>query len=477
MAKKVRIILGNSRSRVAGHLKIINKLHNTLKLKSPGYFFSDAWRKRQWDGYVRYVTENGTFNTGYIYQLLEQLDEWEIKYEIEDQRDTFKPLNTVTELGGMELRDYQLDAVNAFLKNKLGGMPFLRGILHEATNAGKNLIAAAIFASFSQKRKGIFLIDNTNIYEQAIKELGELLPGEIGRFDSRKQDISKRITICMVQTLAIRAKKNIKVRNWLGNQDIVIVDECDTVATRKDTKYIAQTCYNAPVRLGMSGTPLHHKDKTRNQEVINFFGKILHVTRNKELVEKGHSSRPTIRFVKGNKNLHKGITYQKEYEKCIVKNKSRNKKIWRITERALKKRKGPVVILIKLHKHIECLRKLIPFQLSNQISWEYIHNKTPNNQAVFRRFNKGKIDVLIASMIIRRGMNLKLMRTLINAAGGDSHSNLIQLLGRGLRREKGVKDEIDIWEFFDKGKYIQRHSKHRIRYYKQEDFPVKELYK
>lgn len=475
MAKRMRILIGNHRSRIIGDLKIIVKLHNTLRIKSPGYFFSEAWRNRQWDGYVKYVTETGTFMTGLIYQVVEQLEEWEVPYIIEDARETFRPKYDIKELGGLKMRDYQLEAVKAFLNNKIGGIPFRRGILHEATNAGKNLIAAAIFASFSSKRKGIFLIDNNSIYQQAVREITELLPGEVGRFDSRKKDISKRVTICMVQTLAIRLKKDSKVRRWLDQQDIFIADECDTVATRKDTKSIAQYCHNASVRLGMSGTPLHHKNKTRNQDVINFFGKIVHATTNLELVKKGHSSKPTIRIVSGNTHVIEPGDYKAEYEMGIIKNKKRNKKIWKITEKALKK--GPVVILIKYHKHIEKLKKLIPFALSNQYTWETVHHETVGRDKIFQDFNKGKIDLLIASMIIRRGMNLKLMRTLINAAGGDSHSNLVQLLGRGLRKEKGVKEKIDIWDFWDVGQYLRRHSGHRIRYYKGEGFPVRELYK
>jgi superfamily II DNA or RNA helicase len=471
----IRILVGNHRSRIVGDLKIILKLSKTLRLKSPGYFFSPAWRDRVWDGYINYVTETGTFMTGLIYQVTDLLDKWEIEYDVEDSRETFKPKHNITELGGLEMRDYQLAAVKAFLGHKFKGMYFRRGILHEATNAGKNLIAAAIFASFSDKRKGIFLIDNATIYEQALRELAQLLPGEVGRFDSRKIDTSKRITVCMVQTLANRAKKETKVKRWLSQQDIFIADECDTVGTRKDTKYIAQNCHTASVRLGMSGTPLHHKDKTRNQEVTNFFGKVLHVVRNKELVDKGHSSKPTIRFVTGyTGQAYKG-DYQKEYEIGITKNKKRNKKIWKIALKALDK--GPVVILFKYHKHLKYLIKYMPPELTNFYNYAHVHHETPNRTKILEQFNKGKIDVLVASMIIRRGMNLKLMRSLINAAGGDSHSNIVQLLGRGLRKEEGVKEEIDIWEFFDSGRYLQRHSKHRIRYYKQEDFPVKELYK
>ena len=74
-------------------------------------------------------------------------------------------------------------------------------------------------------------------------------------------------------------------------------------------------------------------------------------------------------------------------------------------------------------------------------------------------------------------MNLKLIRTLINAAGGDSWRNVLQIFGRALRKEAGVKEEVNVEDFMDEGRYLKRHSKHRINYYKKEGFPVGELYK
>jgi superfamily II DNA or RNA helicase len=79
-------------------------------------------------------------------------------------------------------------------------------------------------------------------------------------------------------------------------------------------------------------------------------------------------------------------------------------------------------------------------------------------------------------MIIKRGINLPLIRMLINAAGGDSETNVLQILGRALRKH-ATKDSVKVVDFYDEGAYLMRHSKHRVKFYKDQKFKVKELYK
>lgn len=468
---KIRIIIDNNRSRVVGSKRAVVMLHKTLRLRAPGYFYSPAWRSRAWDGYIKYVTETGTFATGLLDQVCKELKKLKYRYELEDSREHFKDLHEVTALGDLESRPYQLDAVKATLNNRFETVKFIRGILHEATNAGKNLIAASIMASFAEKRTGLFLIDNKEIFEQAVRELGELLPGQIGQV---KAGYSKwgRLTICMVQSLANLLKKDRKAKARLAMADIVLVDECDTTANLKTGKYCLGHCTEAPIRIGLSGTPLVHKDKTRNQNILAIFGPVIHRTSNKELVDQGYSAKPIIKFIRGNtKHIYPG-DYAKEYRRGIVKSRERAKITWRIVARAIRKEQTPVLILIKLHKQAEYLLKYCPGEIMDAFTIESVNHTTSNRVEIFKRFNDEKIPILISSMIIRRGKNIPIIRTLINAAGGDSQANALQLFGRLLRKLEGKKEKAYMFDFNDMGKYLQRHSKHRILWYKNEGFPI-----
>lgn len=492
MAKKkkvlpvIKILVDNQKSRLLAPLEDIITLRNKFKIRSKGYFFSPAYRSGQWDGYIRYITEaTGSFATGLLDQVIELLEASGYKWEITDKRVHFKPKWDITDLGDLTLRKDQLEAVRALLSHKVVGVRYMRGIMAEATNTGKSLIAGAIIASFAGKRTGILLVDSKDLYNQALSDFKKLFPGEVGQVNSKIFDM-KRINVCMVQTFGLRLNKYPEYRNWLAKCDYVIVDEADKLIGRKDCKRILGFAYNAPVRIALTGTALTHKGtakhkgdihkgSTRNQELLSYFGPIVHRRTNKENVDEGISAKPHITFHKGNEKKIPGLTWQEEYDRRVVRNKVRNAKVWKIVGKKMAERKLPIVILFKLHKHAKMLMKNCPPELSAVYNIKVIHGKVKSRYSAIEDFNKGKVDVLIASMIIQRGLNLPRMEVLINAAGGDSEAAVLQIFGRSLRIKKGKKS-VDLEEFWDQGKYISRHSKHRLKYYKDQQFEVKELY-
>lgn len=478
----ITIYVHNSKCRLAGDakkLKELEELEKIFKVKAKNYFWAPAFRKGHWDGYVRHIKQN-MISTGLLPALIEQIKLRKWKYELIDKRDNFKAVTKVTQVGDMELRDYQLDSVTSVLTNRLEGISFQRGILFEATNAGKNLIAAGLHSAYSAKRQTIFAVDDKTIFAQAIKELPELLgDDEVGYISSAKSTPWRKFMIIMVQTVGRRMLQDPKLRAKLASADILIFDEADKLIGRKDAREIMTAAYNAPVKIALTGTAQMSKDKNKNIDQIAYFGPVLHRTTNKDLVDKGHSAVPHITICTGSKKKGqiKYDSFQEAYFELIMRNKSRNKRIWKRVKRfVIDKEISPAVILIQYHEHADHLLKTVPEELRDY-NIEVLHGKTKNREGVFKRFEKEKIDVLICSMIIRRGKNLPLIRYLSNAAAGDNQANLLQILGRGLRKKAGIKDAIHIDDWYDNGKYLERHSKHRINWYKQEKFPVKEIYK
>lgn len=476
MKGKATILLNNQKSRVLTTRVIRMRLRDIMKIKAKNYFWSPAYRRGAWDGYVNYISEeNGVFSTGLLDQVIKHLRNFKVKITIEDDREVFKGIHIPKNLGGLKAYDYQEKARVLTLNHKIEGVRFQRGILDEATNAGKSLIAALVMASFSKKRRGLFLVNGKSLYEQALKDFEKLLPGEIGQVNAKKT-IWKRINVCMVQTLGRRIKSNPHLRAELQKMDMVIVDEVDEVISRKDCQMILGQAFNATIRLGLSGTALLSKDKVRNQNVLAYFGPVIHTISNKELVDKGISTPPKIRFFLGNHKIRRDGDYQYELEYGIIKNVDRHRRIWERVRKHIEKGRVPIVILFRFHKHAMRIMRRIPedIELANRV--EVVHHETFNRVEILEDFNKGKIQVLLASMIIKRGLNLPKMKVLINAAGGDSHVTILQVLGRTLRKHKSKKI-VYIDEFWDMGMYLRRHSGHRITYYKNQKFGVSELYK
>jgi superfamily II DNA or RNA helicase len=477
MAKKVkaRIILNNQKSRLIADLKTKMQVRKVFAIKSKNAFWSPAFQKGDWDGWVRYIgEESGLFATGLIHQLCKHLDDLNVKYTIEDNRELFKDLHTPKELGGLKLFKHQEDSRASLVNNTFKGIRFQRGILNDATNAGKSLIAGSIIASFSRKRYALFLVNNKDIFDQALPDLQTMLgKEEVGWIKSASEN-PKRINVCMVQTLGARIKKDPKYRNLIAKSDIVIMDEADEVIGRKDAKQILTLAHNATIRIALTGTALKSKDPLKNQEQIAYFGPVLHVTTNKELVDKGISTPPIIKFTKGNDEIRNDSSWDEEYKWGILRNKIRHRRIWARVYKHASKDRLPILILFRHHAHAKRLMDMIPIEISKDFTVEVVHGKTPNRLEIFNRFNEGKIDILLASMIIKRGKNLPLIKVLVNAAGGDSEQVILQIFGRALRKHASKKRVI-IEEFWDIGKYLRRHSNHRKLYYKAQGFPVKEL--
>lgn len=473
---KLRIIVDNNKSRLLGDAELIHKLRETYKIKKPGYFFSPAYRKRVWDGYQRYITEGGLVSTGLLPELLPLMEKLKIGVSIEDRRIPIKISNLKETLKGEDLFAHQVESRNALFNNTLLGIPFMRGILNDATNAGKSYVLGSILNSLSNKHSCIIIINLTEIYEQLVVDLTKWFGKDVGQICAGEFKVG-RYTICMAQTLYARINKDMRIRETLANADCVIVDEAD-LAISKTYKTILGFCLNAPIRVGLTGTAFLSKlkkDEWKNRELKSFFGDELHSIRNNELVDKGFSTKPIIRIHTGNTTAKERGDFVLEKEKGIIKNKERNKKVWGICQKHNSKGRIPILILIQYHQHIKYLLKVLPEELGD-LTIQSVHHKTANRRQIFEDFNKGRIDILISSMIIKRGKNLPLIKALVNAAGGDSHSTILQILGRALRKHKSKK-KVYMDDFYDMGSYLQRHSRHRIRYYKAENFPVKELYK
>ena len=80
--------------------------------------------------------------------------------------------------------------------------------------------------------------------------------------------------------------------------------------------------------------------------------------------------------------------------------------------------------------------------------------------------------MLIASPIFGEGADIPSVRALIVADGGQSAANVLQKIGRGLRR-KALDNRLDVIDFADMThKWLTRHSQERLSLYLNEGFEV-----
>lgn len=468
----IKINLTNTRCKLVGDIKEGNLLRNSLRFKHPNSWFLRRHMPKGWDGNVYDITENWTTKNGLVPKIINKCNELGIEWEIIDRRES-PVFQGVPNLLGKDfiIRDYQKDAVNSIVNNTLpDGTPFPIGVINAATNAGKTLIAAALHKSYKDV-KTLVLVNQADLFNQGLKEYPELLPNEdIGFIQGKKNNHWGNFTVGMVQTIS----RNIKIfRHKLEQVDIVIVDECD-LADNKTYKSVLNNLYNTTVRVGLSGSVYLSKLKKhqlKNNNIRSFFGEELFKITKMEMVEKGYSSKLVIKISQGGVGANHEGDYDLEYRNNITFNEARNRKIVERVWFNINRGRIPLIIICKFHDHVDEVFRYISQEFGDNYAIDFVHHKSPNRKNIIEAFRQGHLDILVASMIIKRGQNLPLTRCLINAAGGDSEENVLQIMGRGERKHHS-KTKTYLEDFMDVGHYIKRHSKHRIAYYKKQGFKV-----
>jgi superfamily II DNA or RNA helicase len=91
---------------------------------------------------------------------------------------------------------------------------------------------------------------------------------------------------------------------------------------------------------------------------------------------------------------------------------------------------------------------------------------------ILDRLTHDKLDVVVCSSVFQQAIDVPELRAIVNGAGGASVIATLQRLGRGTRRAEG-KDSFELWDIVDRGnRWLERHSRERIRAYEGEGYTV-----
>jgi len=468
----IQIELNNNKVRVSGNLKVLNKIHEDLKIRHPNAYYIRQYMPAGWDGKIKYLTDSGYAKTGLFPMIASLIEEYDEEYNLIDKRKELEFNEIPLIVGKFKARPYQKEAVQSIVYNEVNGVPFQRGIIGAATNAGKTLIAAMLYKSFPSI-KALILVNNKDLYQQFLDDMPQMFGDDWGYMQGDNLKWAD-IMVCMTPTLRNRIG-NTKFQQKLLEYGMVIFDECHLI-TSKTNKYVMTHLYNTFIRVGLSGTAFGHKNKTKNMDVRAFFGDELFVIKNIELMEMGYSTPIVVKIVKGNTKVTIKGNYAEEYKQGVSLSRERTRATLDRIEFYARRGRIPILIVGRYHEHVENLYSSIQARFGNRYRINYIHHKVKDRKRILDEFKSGAVDILVASLIIKLGQNMPLIKVMINAASGTSEINALQLIGRAVRIHKS-KQKVYYEDFYDEGAYLRIHSKRRIRYYKAEGFKVIELYK
>lgn len=444
-------------------------LDKMFSVEIPGAKYSENYKKKRWDGLEHFFNlKNKLILTGLLPDVMYYLTHspyGEYPFIIEDFRvnlPKFTPIISKT-LGHLTLRPYQYEAVikaNNYIADEFY---FPRGIIDGATNTGKSAIFSSILTHIEDV-KGLVFIHKKTTFDQLVDDLSKFFP-RVGIVNSEQCNFED-ITVCMQETVFSKIKKNNEfVLDNMQNYNTVIVDECHTAGS--DTYQKVLSNIDAGARFFVSGTALENKDMVKNVSIKGQSGDILYSISNKDLEEYGVSRKAIIKIYNNPTPAYKYSSYQEEQKAVIEESEERINLMLDLIEERLDK-----YILISCTKVTHGLKMYKAIQQRfPQVRSAFIHGDSKDRKYRLEDFKQGKLEILIASMILKEGVNIPIIDTLIYTSGGESIISSKQVIGRALRAKEG-HSTVEIIDFYDRGRWVEKHSLARLATYEREKFEV-----
>lgn len=474
--QKVEITLQNSNiGKLSGDRTVLMKLFDTFKLKHPSRFWIMKRGNSRWDGYIKYISERGTFRLGLFPKIYNTLISWGVKVKIKDLRlPVNMPKFVSREVGNKILYPRQIKALERLVFNKVGGIPFLIEAADLAVGFGKSLLFCALHETFKRKMRTVLLLNDSDLFNQFKDEIPPMLPGEDIRFIQGGKAKWGNFNVAMVQSVSQNIRK---YAQELANIDMVLIDEADII-DNKTYKGVIERLWNTKIRIGLSGTLYMSKLKKyeiHNMNVMSFIGEKVDEVKLIDQMKAGRATPVVVKMIDTDLGPEEDVMdYPHEYEEVI----SNNEKAYQVSlDRALfNARYGrlPMLIVTKFINHCESLYEFYEKRLrgmGKNYKIAYVHHETKNRKKILEDFRNGKIDILISTTIISRGKNFPTLKYLQNAASMDSNEKAIQILGR-LVRQHVDKNKAYLDDIMYKGHYLSRHARHRTNYYKNQKLKV-----
>lgn len=432
-----------------------------------GAHFNQAYKRGHWDGRKHlFDKKTQSFGAGLVGTVLRALKALKVDVEVVDntpappgQANGFD-LKTIE--FGVGKYDYQLGAVKAMLAHR-------RGIVKIATNGGKSSICAALAQHLGLPT--LILVPGIDLLHQTARVFCKYLdlPTEdIGLIGDGEYRIGKQITIAVMDSVV--SKIQAKDENFMAVKDnwmLVIVDECHVSGS--DTAFEALDALPAPLRYGVSGTPMDRSDGA-TVRLLAQTGDIIFEVSNKTLVERGISVQPKLELMTiRTPVLPKNMSWADVNDLGVVNNKELNEKLVRRGHQLAMEGKQVIYLVDKIAQGDNIVKLLENCKPDYKFKFMNGSMSSAERKQCLTDFADDKIRVLIGTSILNTGIDLPNIDVMVFCAGGKATIPTLQRAGRGLRAGRG-RDSVLIIDFCHFGhKILTKHSKERLKTFKSQD--------
>jgi len=408
----MKVILSN---RVAKFVpECPDAIREMFRYRKPGYYFAPSYRQGAWDGYINMVRW-GKVSAGLFLAYRDEILQCGIDWEIEDERETPKFRKDTAEPDDKKYR-YQMRCVRAMIGSANTG-----GIILAATGSGKTRIAGKFFRRL--RGCGIFIVDELTLLRQVRSELATVLEEPVGIVGDQEFEPA-RITVATIQTLH-KHRNDDKFIAWAGVVEVMIIDELHLALNKRNIDVVRvfqpKAAYGLTATLQLDKPHVAMRAYDLTGPVI--FDLPVQVATDRKVLAPG--------LVIGLNIVQKGDTdldYRDAYEKFVVDGKLWNTCVVGLVREAYRRGKH-IVVLVERVRHLKSLSAdiKVPHRLAyGEISaFQRLRAKT--------RFDAGKIRLIIANKVFKKGIDIRRIDLIIDACCLKSQDDAMQKYGRGKR--------------------------------------------
>lgn len=340
------------------------------------------------------------------------------------------------------------------------------GIILAATGSGKTRIAAMYFSRIDEQC--LFVVDQLDLLYQQQLELAYWLGEPVGVVGDSTYDV-KRVTVATIQTLKLYMR-DAKFRRWYDVIAIMIVDELHEQMARRNFDVFEAI---APLAVfGLTAT-LQMTQKETRLKAYAFAGPIIFTFPLETGIQRGVLNPvkvlqllfPTI----GDPNPAYAAHHLEDILIQVVENEEKQSACQAIV-RLLREHNRCIVILTNRVAQLHTVDEL--FKKRRGLAYGAI--KTTERQKAIQDFESGKIHLLIANKVFKKGVNIKRVDSMIDMAEMYSKNDAAQKLGRVVRLHADKKMALYIDFGTQEGRY-GKFANSRRRALRKLGLPVKSV--
>jgi superfamily II DNA or RNA helicase len=404
----------------------------------PNAYFSPAYRAGAWDGRVKLI-RNRRIQIGAFLQFKGEAEAAGLRFKIEDTRVVPK----FSKKAAKSDRAYQVDCMNALIEHSNCG-----GTVLCATGVGKTFIAGLYFSKLDGA--GCFVVDELTLLKQAQADLKKVLKEEVGEIGDQKFN-PKRITVATVQTMHLH-RKDPRFAKWMKSLEVMFIDEVHQQINKRNIETVASIQPKAV--FGLTAT-LQLKQRQILAKVSALTGPIIYRYQLKQGVAEKYLTPGVAVAVDIVRPKHRdAFDYPTLYDTHVVCSRRRNDLLEGLVREGVSRGKF-IIILVDRVKHVKKL-----YTRLSDLSVQKVFGEVDvwDRVAAKKKFEKGKLQVLIVNKVFKKGVSINRVDVIIDAASMSSANDSVQKYGRGVR----LCNEKQGLIYFDIGERTPDGEKHSL---------------